>query len=268
VAGPRAVPRLLALVDVQDDPRLASLALAALEGADDERIVEPALTAAESPDAGVAAAALGVLRGWVTREAGTRVLDAVTAIAVDPARDSRIRRAAFEALSDLPPDLLRQIPRDLPAGDPAVPVEHPIAVRAWLESDGKAAPLSALHDLVRQLRECEQAGPAHLQGQWRAARGAAHATLAARGSRVALYDLRETFDAVQGPLPIDFLAAAIAVGDASCLEPMGRAWEAAAADPWWRERLAEAGAAIMRRARLSGRSAVVKRIRTKWPGFL
>ncbi len=100
-------------------------------------------------------------------------------------------------------------------------------------------------------------------------RAAAHAVLARRGSRVALYDLRETFDAAQAPLPLDFLAAVTTLGDASCLEPMARAWAASpAGETWWRDRLADAAADIMHRTRLSGRSNVVKRIRGRWTGFL
>jgi hypothetical protein len=86
---------------------------------------------------------------------------------------------------------------------------------------------------------------------------------------VALYDLRETFDAAAAPLPLDFLVAASAIGDASCLEPLARAWAAAPpGETWWRDRLADVAAEIMHRTRLSGRSNVVKRIRTRWTGFL
>ena len=96
-----------------------------------------------------------------------------------------------------------------------------------------------------------------------------HAALARRGSRVALYDLREAFDAAQEPLPLDFLTAVTTIGDASCLEPMARAWAAAApTEKWWRDRLAEAATDIMHRTRLSGRSALMKRIRAKWAGFM
>jgi hypothetical protein len=85
---------------------------------------------------------------------------------------------------------------------------------------------------------------------------------------VALYDIRETFDAAHEPLPLDFLAAATTLGDTATLEPLARAWTAAAArETWWRDRLRDAAADIMKREKLSGRSAVVKRIRTKYPGF-
>jgi lysyl-tRNA synthetase class II len=61
----------------------------------------------------------------------------------------------------------------------------------------------------------------------------------------------------------------VAIGDATCLEPMARAWAAApGSEAWWRDRLADAATDIMHRTRLSGRSALVKRIRQKWPKFL
>ena len=58
------------------------------------------------------------------------------------------------------------------------------------------------------------------------------------------------------------------IGRADCLEPMARAWAAAPGEHWWRERLVETAAEIMHRLRLSGRSAVVKRIRAKYHDFL
>ena len=87
------------------------------------------------------------------------------------------------------------------------------------------------------------------------ARGAVHAALARRGSRVALYDLREAFDGAQTPLPLDFLTAVTAIGDASCLEPMARAWSTAPpGEAWWRDRLADAAADIVSRLSLTGRN--------------
>ena len=55
---------------------------------------------------------------------------------------------------------------------------------------------------------------------WQNARGALHQALALRGSRVAVYDLRETIEQSRGPLPTSFVAALHVVGDASCLEPI------------------------------------------------
>ena len=98
-------------------------------------------------------------------------------------------------------------------------------------------------------------------------RGAAHLALARRGSRLALYDLRDTFGAATRPLPVDFLMAVAAVGDESCLEPLARAWARAGTEPWWQTHLAEAASEVMARHGLSGRHAVVRRLRDKWPEF-
>jgi hypothetical protein len=59
-----------------------------------------------------------------------------------------------------------------------------------------------------------------------------------------------------------------AIGDASCLEAMARAWAASPHEGWWRDRLSAAADAIVHRTRLSGRSAILKRIRAKWAGFV
>jgi hypothetical protein len=129
--------------------------------------------------------------------------------------------------------------------------------------------LSEVHRLIVRLRELEQEEPSEpRREQWIRARGAAHALLAARRSTVAVYDLREAFATASRPLPADFLTAVALVGDASCLEPMARAWTAATGETWWRGRLTEAAADIGRRENLTGRSAIVKRVRAKWPGFI
>jgi hypothetical protein len=258
VIGPRAVDKLAELLRSPDQPGAHVAALGALEGINDGRIVDLALRLLAAGDEDVAVAAAAVLRGWVTREEGTRVIDALTALALDAARAPRVRHAALDALSDLPRELLQPVRDQAELSAPPLPIDDAAAAREWVEAHPDA-PLSELHDLVVLART---------RG-WLAARGAAHARLARRGSRVALYDLREAFDEARGPLPLDFLTAVTNVGDASCLEPMARAWAASPVEEtWWRERLADAAADIMHRTRLSGRSNVVKRIRSKWTGFL
>jgi hypothetical protein len=80
--------------------------------------------------------------------------------------------------------------------------------------------------------------------------------------------LRESFDSTAGPLPLDFLLAMSAIGDSSCLEPLARAWSAVADDLWWRERLQVTARDIMKRDMLTARHAAVKRMRSKYPGFV
>ena len=269
IIGTRAIPQLDLLVrsDAPADARVA--ALKALEGSQEPRAADLALGVLDDADTNVAVAAIGVLRTWVTREARPTVLDALTGVALDPARMDAVRLAALDALSELPRDLvqpvLQQAARDALA---AGAVEDPIAAREWLASHPDAS-LSELHALVTTIREHERREPAgRVIQDWVVTRGAVHAALARRGSRVALYDLRESFDAAQGPLPLDFLTAATAIGDASCLEPLARAWSASPREAWWRTRLGEAAADILRKEKLTGRSAVSKRLRAKYPGFL
>ena len=278
VIGSRALARLASFLATDAPPEARVAAFKALEGIDDPRTLDPGLTGLAHPDPDVAVAAIGVLRRWLLRERGTRVLDALSAAALDGSRDARVRVAALDALSELPRNvvqpLLQQVPPSLRdaearAAGKTGAIDDPIAAREWLATHHDA-PLSELHQFIVRARDAEkQASSARRRQDWQMTRAGAHAVLAQRGSRVALYDLRETFDAARGPLPVDFLAAATTVGDATCLEPMARAWAASpAGETWWRERLADAAADIMHRTRLSGRSHVVKRIRTKWTGFL
>jgi len=264
----RAIPRLSALIASDAAPSVRSAALGALDGVDDRRAVDIALGALASNDAAVMPAAIAVLRGWLTRETGTRVLEALTAVAVDPGQEARTRRAALDALSDLPRDLVQPILDQQPA-IPTIAFDDPAAARQWVAARAAKAALSELHDALVRMREREGGERSESRKQeWLAARGAAHAALAARRSRIALYDLKEAFDTAPRPLPLDFLTAIAAIGDASCLEPLARAWAAAPQDAWWRQRLAAAAEEIVDRTRLSGRSAVMKRLRAKWAGFI
>jgi hypothetical protein len=117
-------------------------------------------------------------------------------------------------------------------------------------------------------REAERTSRSERQKHdWARVRGAAHVLLARRGSRLGLYDLREALGVATSPLPLDYLTAIAQVGDDSCLEPLARAWAAIGDEPWWRERLADTAGDLVRRLGLSGRHAVVKRVRVRWPAF-
>ena len=269
VIGGRAIDKLSSLLGPTTPAAARVAALKALDGVDDPRAVSLALDKLADADIEVVFGAIGVLRGWVTREDGTRVLDRLTAIALDTARPSPVRLAALDALSSLPRHLVDPLLQHAHAAHPPPVLDDPIGAREWLASH-HGLPLSELHDFIVHAREAEKReSSARRRQDWLVTRAAAHAVLAQRGSRVALYDLRETFDAADAPLPLDFLVAAAAIGDASCLEPMARAWAAVpAGETWWRDRLADVAAEIIHRTRLSGRSSAVKRIRAKWTGFL
>jgi hypothetical protein len=270
VMGARVFPHLVALLESEASSPARAGALSVLDGLDDPRAIAVAQRALQDGDTDVTLAAIGVLRGWLTREAGTRALEAVTAAALDKRRDGAVRLAALDALSELPPELVAPIRERAPVdGGDRPALDDPGSLGAWLAEHGATAPLSALHAAVSGARERAHADSlARRRDEWTRMRGAAHLALAQRGSRVALYDLREAFDVAQQPLPADFLAAATRVGDASCLEPMARAWAIAKGEPWWRSRLMETAADVVSRLRLTGRHATLRRVREKWPGFV
>jgi hypothetical protein len=270
IQGSRALPRLVDLAGSDAPASVRARALDALEGINDVRAIDVAFDALRDGNIDIVIAALGVLRHWVAEETGTRLLDAITAIAVDRSRDPRVRVAALAALSELPEHLLRPIRNQAPPPESAGPsLEDPVAVREWIQAYGSGATLSALHALVTKTREREQAeSSSRLRSEWLQARGRAHHALAKRQSLVALYDMRETFESSSSALPQSFVSSAAAIGDASCLEPLARAWAAGGKDLNWKHQLSTTAATIMRREKLTGRSAVVKKLRASFPGFV
>jgi HEAT repeat protein len=270
ILGSRALPRLVDLVASDGSASVRARALDALEGINDVRVIDVAFDALRDGDVDVVIAALGVLRVWVAEETGTRLLDAITAIVVDRARDASVRVAALAALSELPEHLVRPIRDQAPPLESAGPsLDDPVAVREWIQAYGGSATLSTLHALIEKARQREHAeSSSRLRSEWLHARGQAHQALARRQSLVALYDIRETFEAATRALPQSFVSSVAAIGDASCLEPLARAWSASPKDLTWRHQLESTAATITRRARLSGRSAVVKKLRASFPGFV
>jgi hypothetical protein len=270
ILGSRALPRLIDLVASHESAVVRALALDAIEGIDDVRVIDVAYDALRDGDIEVVIAALGVLRRWVAEETGTRLLDAITAITVDRNLDARVRVAALAALSELPEHLVRPIRDQAPPPESAGPsLDDPVQVREWIQAYGAGATLNTLHELVTRTREREHAeSSSQLRSEWLQARGRAHQALAKRDSVVALYDLRETFEGATSALPQSFLSTATAIGDASCLEPLARAWAASGKDLDWKHQLSMTATAIMRREKLTGRSAVVKKLRANFPGFV
>jgi hypothetical protein len=270
ILGTRASPRLIDLASAHESANVRARALDALEGIDDARVIDAAFGALKDGDIDVVIAALGVLRRWVAEETGTRLLDAITAITVDRSRDARIRVAALGALSELPEHLVRPIRDQAPPPESAGPsLDDPAAVREWIQAYGADATLSTLHELVTRTREREHAeSSSRLREEWLQARGRAHQALAKRNSLVALYDVREAFEGATSALPQSFLSTAAAIGDASCLEPLARAWAAAGKDLDWKHQLSTTAATIMRREKLTGRSAAIKKLRAHVPGFI
>ncbi|HUR35223.1 MAG TPA: hypothetical protein VM032_15575 [Vicinamibacterales bacterium] len=296
VIGERAVARLVGVVtaaDASNDSRVA--ALHALEGIGDLRAFEPALSVLDHPDPALGTAAVGVLQTFLSSARGVEALDRLTAIALDRTRTRQLRLATIRALRALGPatigPLLQALGSDPDqsialaaglgpeaAGDPvyllkeaveaALP-DSPAALRLALTESADHVPLPILQQLVERVRfrEGAEAGPA--RAEWTALRGAAHHALAQRGSRLALYDLKESFASAREPLPVEFLGAAAAIGDAATLEAVAaayaRAMEAGGrADDWWRQRLTDVFRTIAAREQVTRRSTAGKRVTTRW----
>jgi hypothetical protein len=243
IIGPRAVERLMGAYEKSADRRAHIAILRALEAIGDRRSGPLARRAiAEGGD--VAAAGAGVLRALVASDheaSAADALDALVAAALDRTKDRRVRVAAFEALQEVPDvrvrvaeavrgeargplrDVARAADRDAAraealwndALDGRLP-DAPGVLADALAPRAAIAPLNALGKMIEVVRAREEAG----DKGWLALRGSLHQALALRGSRVALYDLRESLERCTAPLPVSFLAALHVLGDASCLEPL------------------------------------------------
>lgn len=293
VVGERAVEHL-----IHEFPgatgRARVAVLRALEGTADPRAFQAARTALQDGSAAVQTAAISTVRAFLTSsraDVARNALDALVSVALDRARIAMVRVAAYEALRDLPANV-RDPVRDALAADPdaevksragapAPPQEHsawrdavagrlpaiPEALRSALAAVRSSAKLTDLQRVVDVVRAQEQRETDRARREeWRAVRGAVHQALAARNSRLALYDLRDSvLDADR--LPVTFLAALEEIGDATCLEPLAAAYDASSrsSDTWWREHVATAFRAIVQREGLTRRHAAVKRTMQRWP---
>jgi hypothetical protein len=267
VLGSRALARLERLLRDGDEDARAT-ALRVLDGMEDPRVIDLALAALGDASQTVRTNAVLALRPWVTREAGTRVMEGLVACALTD-QTVAVRDAARDALALLPREIIQPIlEQPVPPAADELP-EDAGAVEAGHVAHPQA-PLSALHALITRMHAAEQRTEGDMARlQHLVARGAVHAVLASRTSPVALYDLRETFDAATTPLPLNYLMAITTIGDAACLESLGKAWAATpSSETWWRDRLSEAAAAIAARLKLTKRHAARKRVDTKWPGFM
>ena len=292
VIGTRAVRQLLEHLAAAE-PAVRVVLLRALEAIPDARSVDPILEAFDSPDAAVRQAAIRASRGLLALPQGTRVLDRLTALALDASRPGVERATAVDALSAIPARTLGPLLERLRV-DPAaevraavevvgVPVDDPVAeledsADGWLARDpaavlhlvnqaGDTAALSTLHRLIEKARSREVEGRPGLRRDWASVRAALHVALARRGSTVALYDLREAFEAAHDPLPPDYLAAMTMIGDATCLEPLAVAYAAAhelSDTEHWRRDLAAAFKIIVAREGLTRRHAALRRVRARF----
>jgi HEAT repeat protein len=293
--GARAVERLIVAAVSAGHAGGRVAAWRALEGIGDLRALDPALAALGAPDLepviGVSAA--GVARVHLRGPRGAAAVDRLAEVLLDRTRAEMLRLAALRALRELDPATIAPILASL-AGDPnpivrteaglsdrgaprgtGDPVEVIARVAAGNLGDdadvvrhavnlaGSAAPLASLQKVVERVREREGAEPATVRDEWRLTRAAAHVALAHRGSRLALYDLRESFESAKGPLPLEFLTALSLVGDATCVEALAAA-HARAKDAWWRHHLADAFNKIVQREKLTRRHTAIRKAEKKW----
>jgi hypothetical protein len=296
VIGVRAVPHLIVAFDRASSPAVRVAVLKALEATPDRRSAELGAEQleAESSDPDVRAAAVSLLGAFLESAESARVLDALTAFAIDADRPDALRLLALDSIGRALPDVLGPIRARLaddpnsavrawalasasvgaPVIDPRQAVEaaaagEPSDPRLLLELLPAAptdAPIPTLYRLIEVARNRETAAPATAERRsWLAVRGAVHRALAARASRVAVYDLREAIASAVEPLPEGFAEAAGMVGDAACLESIAEQLARSAATPnpglrEWHTRLVAAGRAIATRDRLTRRHAVMKKI--------
>jgi hypothetical protein len=299
VIGPRAIDRLIAVVDSRAATSARVAALRTLAGIANVRGLDAALGAARDPDPAVASAALSTAQAFLHGVRGTDVVDELTHAVVDPSRPREVRLAAMDALSELKASTLKPLWKALandpdpevraraqPArtrgtphssvesndaiafGDGVLP-DDPFAVGRAVTAHGTRLALPDLHRLVEQIREREATASADRRAEWITTRAAVHLALANRGSRLALYDLRESLERATAPLPVGFLAALTVVGDASCLEAIANAYVKAGhskegGSDWWHEHLAKAFRAVVKRENITRRHAVVKKIEKRW----
>lgn len=295
VIGSRATTALLALAtDVARPAIVRTTALETLQAIGDSRAAALAHTLAVEPgDDSLAVAAIDLLgqiaRGEDTR--ATRAFDRLASIVVASDAPTTRRLASLTALEGQPERLLKPLYESL-AKDPASKVVaratrrqagaveslealvarelpgDPDIIAAVVRDDGDTTPLTTLKKAIDAIRVRERtAGSGDERARWAVVRGAVHQLLAARNSRLGLYDLRETLEQSPGPLPVGFLSAAAVVGDTACLTPIAAAWmQTSADDRWWREHLADAFRSIVTREGLTRRHPVLTKMLTRWPG--
>ena len=292
VIGPRAVEHLLQEFPAATGRARAGM-LRALEALGDPRALTTARGALQDGSAAVQTAAIGALRALLrggTAAAERGADDALVAAALDRQRVAAVRLAAWDAIHESggdAPEPVRRALADDPDPDVRARVGAPPAPRldVWQEAtEGRlpatpaalkpalaahktTARLTDLQRLVDRVRAREQQeADVSLREEWRAVRGALHQALAARNSRLALYDLRDSLLASER-LPVAFLAAIEDIGDATCLDTIAAAYDESSrsGDTWWREHLASAFRAIVHREGLTRRHAAIKRVLARWP---
>ncbi len=299
IIGDRAVDKLVASVESASPTAARVGALQALESIASLRALDRTLGAVSDPDPAVASAAISAAQPFLQSARGADVVDRLTETALDALCPSDVRLVAIDTLSHLTPAALKPLwkiisqdsdqavrtrAKSAAAGRPAPPADplhtvsaaaegtlpdDPVALGHAIALAGGTIALPLLHRVIERVAAREAAEPPGRREAWTNTRAAAHLALANRGSRLAVYDLRESLERAADPLPVEFLAALSLVGDASCLEPIVAAYAQSAASSrahtdWWRQHLATAFQTIVKRERLTRRHAVMKKVQKRW----
>lgn len=290
-AAPSHLPRLLRVLERLADPSALPAVRPFLE--------HPTLGVAVA-----AVDAVGAVLDARDPRVATAALDALTATLLDGTRDDVVRLRAWEAIANAPDptasydaDVLAPLRLQLrgdasPAlraaaggGQDDVPLlldepsgeaqlaaaaagtlpPDPEHLRQLLGSHGADAPLTVLQRVIERVRAHEATADVELVEAWRVVRATAHQALASRGSRLALYDIRESLAALGAQTPVGMLAALQQVGDAAALEAVADAY-AATDDAWFRSQLSGVFRAIVSREQLTKRQASIKKMATRLPG--
>ena len=293
VQGARAVPLLRDLVVASDKPAVArAVALRTLGDIDRPAAVDAAAGAVAGSDVALARAAIDLLGDVALqtddRSAADSALEQIARLVLEPSLGDPRRLALIEAIDQLP-DAVKAPLIDALATDPSPAVvaraglEAPTVPRGalvrWsddghlpleadtltqaLARDGARVPITVLQRLIDRVRAHERT--AVDAEAWRQARGRLHEALAQRGSRLALYDLRETLEDRSRSVDEAFLAAAHAIGDVTCLEAVAVRWIQAGDDDSLRDRFDRLFHAIVTRERLRRRSPAIVTLLKRHP---
>lgn len=311
IIGPRAAAHLLEFVKRAVPSRAKAAALWALEGCGDPAALRQALSFLDADNTAVAVAAVGIARALLAGEVSSSALEGLTQATLDRTRPDVVRLAALDALADLPPRTLKPLLRTLQLDDSVALRERaaqlaggttrprsitvltqvsqgdlphsPEGLAKALDEAAPVMPLSVLHRLVVALKDKEtRTRAADARAAWTRLRGHVHDHLAARNSRIGLYDLRESVEAADAPLPPEFLNALGRIGHADALESLAVAYQRAVSGTAsgthgssasresaerWRTPLLETFQAIVRRERLTRRSRALQRALAKSPAL-
>jgi hypothetical protein len=301
VIGVRAIPHLIVAFDRSASAGAKLAIMKVLETTPDRRSAELGAEQLESEaaDPAVRAAAVELLGAFLESPESTRVLDTLTAFILDAEAPHALRLRALDVIERALPHVLKPLRVRLaedpsstirawasastsagaPVVEPRLAIESAAAgepadprfLRELVPAGSADAPLPTLHRLVEVARDRESSSPSADRDAWLSVRGAVHLALARRGSRVAVYDLREAIARAAVPLPEGFAEAAGLVGDGACLESIAELLVRHPADAdtrmrEWQSGLVRAGRQIVERERLTRRHALIKKIVRLSPG--